>query len=118
MADESDIKYGTILPAIRHYVVYAALAEGIGELHKLPTEKGLLFETTTMDGVQETPVYRAQIMESRARFAERADQYLAAALYVIGNHPSIYQNYVNFAGDSPEDGVIHRDNTNRKIFLA
>ena len=78
----------------------------------------MLFETTTMDGVQETPVYRAQVMESRARFAERADQYLAAALYVIGNHPSNYPNYVNFAGDSPEDGVIHRDNTNRKIFLA
>lgn len=117
-ADESDIKYGTILPAIRHYIVYAALAEGIGELHKMPTEKGLIFETTTMDGVQETPVYRAQVMESRARFAERADQYLAAALYVIGKHPSDYTNYVNFAGDSPEDGIIHRDNTNRKIFLA
>lgn len=117
-ADESDIKYGTILPAIRHYIVYAALAEGIGELHKMPTEKGLIFETTTMDGVQETPVYRAQVMESRARFAERADQYLAAALYVIGKHPSNYTNYVNFAGDSPEDGIIHRDNTNRKIFLA
>lgn len=117
-ADESDIKYGTILPAIRHYVVYAALAEGIGELHKMPTEKGLVFETSTMDGVQITPVYRAQVMESRARFAQRAEQYLACALHTIGLHPSNYPNYINFAGNSPEDGVIHRDNTDRKIFLA
>ena len=117
-ADESDIKYGTILPAIRRYVVYSALAEGIGELHKLPTEKGLLFETTTMDGVQETPVYRAQIAETRARCAQRAEQYLATALHIIRNAPADFPAYVGFAGDSPEDGVIHRDNTNRKIFLA
>lgn len=117
-ADESGIKYGTILPAIRRYVVYSALAEGIGELHKLPTEKGLLFETTTMDGVQEAPVYRAQIAETRARCAQRAEQYLATALHIIRNAPADFPAYVGFAGDSPEDGVIHRDNTNRKIFLA
>lgn len=117
-ADESNIKYGTILPAIRYYVVYAALAEGIGELHKMPTEKGLVFETSSMDGVQITPVYRAQVMESRARFAQRAEQYLATALHIIGLHPSNYPNYTAFAGNSPEDGVIHLDNTDRKIFLA
>ena len=117
-ADESDIKYGTILPAIRRYVVYSAVAEGIGELHKLPTEKGLLFETTTMDGVQETPVYRAQIAETRARCAQRAEQYLATALNILKRSPSDYPEYAAFAGDSPVDGVIHRDNTNRKIFLA
>ena len=36
-----------------------------------------------MDGVQETPVYRAQIAETRARCAQRAEQYLAAALHII-----------------------------------
>ena len=117
-ADESLPKYEDILSYIRNYIVYASVAEGIGELHKLPTEKGLLFETTTMDGVQETPVYRAQIMETRARFAQRAEQYLAAALHIIRNAPADFPAYVGFAGDSPEDGVIHRDNTNRKIFLA
>lgn len=117
-ADESLPKYESILSYIRNYIVYAAVAEGIGELHKLPTEKGLLFETTTMDGVQETPVYRAQIMETRARFAQRAEQYLAAAINHIKANIAEYSAYAAFAGDSPEDGIIHRDNTNRKIFLA
>ena len=117
-ADESLAKYDAILSYIRSYIVYASVAEGIGELHKLPTEKGLLFETTTMDGVQETPVYRAQIAETRTRCAQRAEQYLAIALHIIRNAPADYPSYVGFAGDSPEDGIIHRDNTNRKIFLA
>lgn len=117
-ADERLPKYEAILSYIRNYIVYASVAEGIGELHKLPTEKGLLFETTTMDGVQETPVYRAQIEETRIRFAQRAEQYLATAIHIIRNAPADYPAYVGFAGDSPEDGIIHRDNTNRKIFLA
>ena len=117
-ADENLPKYEAILSYIRNYIVYASVAEGIGELHKLPTEKGLLFETTTMDGVQEAPVYRAQISETRLRFAQRAEQYLATAIHIIRNAPADYPAYVGFAGDSPEDGIIHRDNTNRKIFLA
>lgn len=117
-ADESLPKYEAILSYIRNYIVYASVAEGIGELHKMPTDKGLLFETTTMDGVQEAPVYRAQIAETRLRFAQRAEQYLATAIHIIRNAPADYPAYVGFAGDSPEDGIIHRDNTNRKIFLA
>jgi hypothetical protein len=117
-ADESKPKYADILRYIRMYVVYLSVAEGIGELHKLPTEKGLLFETSTMDGVQTTPVYRAQIMETRTRCAQRAEQYLAAALHILSEHPENYPEYAAFAGNSPEDGVIHRDNTDRKIFLA
>mgnify|MGYP002623641224 CR=1 FL=1 len=117
-ADETEARYAAILTAIRSFVVYRAVAEGIGELHKLPTEKGLLFETSTMDGVQQTPVYRAQILETRQRLAERAEQHLAAALHHLAAHADLYPNYTAFAGNSPADGVIHRDNTNRKTFLA
>lgn len=117
-ADESLPKYDAILSYIRNYIVYASVAEGIGELHKLPTEKGLLFETTTMDGVQDSPVSRSQIAETRIRFAQRAEQYLATAIHHIKAHIAAYPSYAAFAGDSPEDGIIHRDNTNRKIFFA
>lgn len=117
-ADESDTHYTDVLKYVRMFVVYRAVAEGIGELHKLPTEKGLLFETTTMDGVQETPVYRAQIAETRIRCAQRAEQYLAAAINILKGSPADYPEYADFAGDSPSDGVIHIDNTDRKIFLA
>ena len=117
-ADESDPKYAAILPYLRMYVVYLSVAEGIGELHKLPTEKGLLFETSSMEGVTDSPITRAQMAETRTRFAQRAEQYLAAAIAHIKANSDNYPNYTAFAGDSPEDGIIHRDNTNRKIFLA
>lgn len=117
-ADENELRYNTILPAIRLFVVYYAVAEGIGELHKLPTEKGLLFETSSMENVQISPVYQNQIMETRARCIERANQHLAFVIYILKNHPSDFPEYTSFAGDSPEDGVMHFDNTNKKIFMA
>ena len=117
-ADENELRYSSIMPAIRLFVVYYAVAEGIGELHKLPTEKGLLFETTSMEDVQVSPVYQNQIMETRARCIERANQHLAFVIYVLKNHPSDFPEYTSFAGDSPEDGVMHFDNTNKKIFMA
>ncbi len=117
-ADETEAKWKSILPYIRLYVVYSAVATGIGELHKIPTDKGLLFETSTMDGVQETPVYRAQVQETRMNLLQKADQYLSAAIHTIKLHPDDYPDYIGFAGDSPEDGIIRRDNTNKKTFLA
>ncbi len=116
--DESVSRYAKILPYIRDYVVYMAVAEGIGELHKMPTEKGLLFETASMDGVTVAPVERAQLSETRTQFAHKADQYLAAALNIIQSNADDYGNYTGFAGDSPADGVIRFDNQNRKIFMA
>jgi len=117
-ADETEAKWKSILPYIRLYVVYSAVAAGIGELHKIPTDKGLLFETTTMDGVQETPVYRAQVQETRMNLLQKAEQYLAAVIHTIKLHSDDYPNYIGFAGDSPDDGIIRRDNTNKKTFLA
>lgn len=118
VCDESQAAYSSILPYIRNYVVYMAVAEGIGELHKMPTEKGLLFESASMDGVSESPVSRAQMAETRERFAQKAERYLSAALDIVKSAPEMYPNYAGFAGDSPIDGVFRRDNTDKKTFLA
>lgn len=117
-ADESLPHYSSIMSYIRLYVVYKAVEEGIGELHKLPTEKGLIFETSAMEDVQISTLSQKQLMETRERCSRRAEQYLSAALHTIGLSPSDYPNYIGFASDSPADGVIHIDNTNRKIFMA
>ncbi len=117
-ADESVGKYAAILPNIRRFVVYASVAEGIGELHKMPTEKGLVFEGVDMDGVMVNPVQDAKLMETRAQFARKANLYLAAAVNYILLHKSDYPAYADFAGDSPADGVMHFENTNSKIFMA
>lgn len=117
-ADESVAKYAAILPNIRRFVVYEAVAEGIGELHKLPTEKGLVFESSAMDGLSVNPVQDAKLMETRAQFARKANQYLAAAINHIQQNKPDYPAYADFAGDSPADGVMHFENKQRKIFLT
>lgn len=117
-ADESVARYAAILPNIRRFVVYQSIAEGIGELHKVPTEKGLVFEENKTDGVEVKPLEHAQMMETRIQFAEKAEKYLAAAITHIQSNKSDYPNYTQFAGNSPADGIIHRDNTNKKTFLA
>ncbi len=117
-ADESLPKYAAILPNIRRFVVYESVAEGIGELHKMPTEKGLVFESSSMDGLSVNPVQDAKLMETRAQFSHKANQYLAAAINHIQLHKSDYPGYADFAGDSPADGVMRFDNNKRKTFLT
>ena len=117
-ADETVTKYSAILPYIRLYVVYSAVASGIGELRKMPTEKGLLFETSSMEEVQLQQVTRRDLTETRTMLMHKAEQYMAAAIHTIKLHPDDYPDYIGFAGDSPEDGIIRRDNTNKKTFLA
>lgn len=117
-ADESVAKYAAILPNIRRFVVYEAVAEGIGELHKIPTDKGLVFEGSDADGYIESPIDRARIAETMMQFSDKAEKYLAVAINYIKQNKSNYPNYTSFAGDSPADGVVHIDNTKRKTFLA
>lgn len=117
-ADESVARYAAILPNIRRYVVYESVAEGIGELHKMPTEKGLLFEEDKADGVELKPLEHSQMTETRMIFHSKAEKYLASAINYIILHRNDYPNYIGFAGDSPADGVIHIDNTNRKTFFV
>ena len=110
-------KYTRLLPAIKLFVAYSAVAEGIGELHKLPTEKGLVFESWT-DELEIKPVDAAQLEATRLQFASKAEQYLSTAINTIKENISDYPLYTDFAGDSPADGVIHINNSNRKTFLA
>lgn len=117
-ANAEDVKYSFILQNIKRFIVYAAVAEGIGELHKMPTEKGLIFESSNLDGTTLSPIERTSLMETKIQFSEKAERYLASAINYIQQHKSEYPKYTSFAPDSPADGVIRFDNTNRKIFMT
>ena len=60
----------------------------------------------------------AQLMETRAQFAQKAERYLETAIFYIKAHRDDYPNYFLHAPNDPADGIIHRGNTNRKTFLA
>jgi len=117
-ANESLPKYAAILPNIRRFVVYQAVADGIGELHKMPTEKGLVFENETAEGFYTSTVERVQLEDTIRQFSDKALLYLDSAINHIKINKSDYPAYTAFAGDSPADGIIHFDNNNSKIFMA
>ena len=116
--DRNVEKYASILRPIMLFVVYSAVAEGIDELHKLPTEKGLVFEVSSMDGVEVSPVEYARVMETRAALASKAEQYMSSAIHYIREHKEDYPRYVDFAGDSPDNDIVKFNNKNRKIFVV
>jgi len=117
-ADESVEKYASILPNLRRAVVYCAIAEGIGELHKMPTDKGLLFHSSSdAEGYNESPVDQKELAATRMQFAQKSDRYLSAVISHIADNISDYPNFSTFSEDSPVDGIIRINNDNRSIFV-
>lgn len=121
-ADEAEERYSRILPQIRRFIVFWSVADGIGELHRMPTEKGLLFETqkATSSSGTETAVVPAAELERMAReYRQKAERHLANAVATLKQHIAEYPAYKSFAGENaPKNETFHRDNTNRKIFFA
>jgi len=121
-ADASLEKYSRILPAIKKFIVFWSVADGIGELHRLPTEKGLVFETSKAASASDTEVSvvaPAELERMAAEYRHKAERYMAAAVTTLQQHISDYPQYKSFAGENaPRNETFRRNNTNRKIFFA
>ena len=117
-ADYTEPKYKRIMFYIRMYICYKAVAEGIGELHKLPTEKGLIFEHSSADGVEQSVVTNRQLTQTKEYCDSKAENYLDGAISIMLMCHEDYPNFIGFVGNSPSDGVFHRNNTNKKTFFA
>ena len=121
-ADPHDERLARILPDVKKFTVLWAVADGIGELHRLPTERGLVFETSQAASGSDTAVSVVPPQELKAmadEYRRKAERYIAAAIATLKKHIRDYPSYRAFAGDNaPKNEVFHRDNTNRKIFFA
>jgi hypothetical protein len=121
-ADPTESKYNAIIPYIRKYIVYQSIAKGIGELKKMPTEKGLIFESVgnfSFEGYNVTPVESKEIQESRRFYADTADQYLSTLTHYLKEHPNDYPNYNTYTkGNAPTNRIVHRDNKGKKMFFT
>ena len=118
-ADFSQNKYKEIISDIRSYIVHMAIAVGIGELKKQPTEKGLIFENSTNEGFNVLQVETSEIKQTTVFAKETAESYLSNAIYFMKQHPTDYPNFIDFAGtDAKQHITFSRDNTNKKtVFL-
>jgi hypothetical protein len=121
-ADWADEKYSRILSGIKKFIVFMAIAEGIAELHQMPTDRGLIFQTavSTRDSeVQYSPVPAEELQRIRKEYTQKAERYMSSVIDALKRNQSDYPAYFAFAGNNaPPSKQIRRDNTNKKIFLA
>lgn len=124
-ADATLPKYAKIIPDIRKFIVFRAVSEGVSELHRLPTEKGLLFESqsdsggSSSSGTSENVLPAEELERVRREYEQKSERYMAAVIAALQASIADYPNYRSFAtDDAPRSEVFRRDNRHRKIFHA
>ncbi len=121
-ADPNEERYARILPEVRKFTVFWSVADGIGELHRLPTEQGMVFETAQAASGSDTAVSVVppqELEQMAAEYRRKAERYMASVVATLKAHIADYPAYRAFAGDNaPKNEVFRRDNTNHKIFFA
>jgi len=121
-ADPTVEKYARILSGIKKFIVFMAIAEGIAELHQMPTDRGLIFQTaiaTKVSEVQYAPIPAEELERIRREYTQKAERYMSSTIDTLKKHPTDYPAYIAFAGNNaPPNKHIRRDNTNKKIFVA
>jgi hypothetical protein len=121
-ADPAVEKYTRILSGIKKFIVFMAIAEGIAELHQMPTDRGLIFQTAIANRISEvqySPVSPEELERIRKEYTQKAERYMSSVIDTLKKHSGDYPVYLAFAGDNaPPTKIIRRDNTNKRIFLA
>ena len=121
-SDPSIEKYTRILSGIKKFIVFTAIAEGIAELHQMPTDRGLIFQTAASNRISEVqyaPVPPEELERIRKEYTHKAERYMSSVIDTLKKYPEDYPNYIAFAGNNaPQSKFIRRDNSNKKIFLA
>lgn len=120
-ADPTQEKYKRIIPNLKKFIVFASIYEGIAELHQLPTEKGLIFQSAISNRVSEeqyAPVPVKEIERTRNDYKQKAEKYIAAVINTLKQYPEHYPAYIEFAGLNAPTTNIRRDNNRKRIFLA
>lgn len=120
-ADHSLKKYERIIPYIQRYIVYQSVCDGISELHKLPTERGLIFETEIANAynsnVTVSVIAEKEMEKTRRYFSLTAEQYMSNVINTLKTYKEDYPIFFEFSGENPpEDDIVRRNNDNKKTF--
>ena len=118
LTDTENEIYKNILPDIKKYIVFQSIAQGISELKKLPTDKGLVFDNQDPfggAGFADTPVPLNEVQQTMAFYSDTAERYLSAVIDYMKRNKEDYPLFFEFAGDdAPETTIFRRDNRNKK----
>jgi hypothetical protein len=120
-ADLSSEKYAFIGSNIRAYIVYMSVVKGIGELKKMPTEKGLIFESSVVFAteISVSPVVPDEVKQTVCFHEETAKSYLSSAINYLKKKKEEFPAFIAWAGENaPETTIVHRDNKGKKTFFT
>lgn len=110
-------KYARIEYALKSYVANKSVAVGISELKKMPTEKGLIYETSQQDGYNENQVGRNDTADTIELYEKRAEAFLTQLIYILNKNITDYPEYRQYTtGRNPVRQKFHRDNHGKKTF--
>lgn len=116
--DKNNALFLPFIDDLKNYIIFKAISEAITELKKLPTEKGLIFETTlTREGTKQEQVDTKELIKTSAFYNEKAEAYLSNVINFLNENKNQYPLYKEFCGENnPARKIITRDNTNKKTF--
>jgi len=109
-------KYVPILTKMRKFIVYMAIYNGISELHKLPTDKGLIFEKNSADGKTSGPLSRRELDKTSEYYKTQAEAYRVALTCYLNQNKTKFPEYEEFIGDNTTAPQFR--GTNKKTFIA
>lgn len=114
----SEAKYKQVIEWIQKFVVYLAVANGISELGKDFTDRGVIFESLE-DGMMKKQVMGKDLFKTMEQSKYIADQYIAKCLQYLKKNISDYPLFAEYIGESQDiTSQFKRDNNNKKTFFA
>lgn len=118
LAHFSEEKYKKFIPLIQNYVVYLAVYNGISELGKNFTDRGVIFENLE-DGVIKKQAIGKDLLKTMEQSQYIAEQYIAKCLQFLKKNISDYTLFAEFIGESQDiSTTIKRDNNKKSTFFT
>lgn len=114
----TDEKNKQIIDWIQKFVVYLAVANGISELGKDFTDRGVIFESLE-DGMMKKQVMGKDLLKTMEQSRYIADQYISKCLQFMKKNLTDYPLFAEYIGESQDiTEQFKRDNNNKKSFFV
>ena len=108
--------YKPFIENLKKYVVYKSVAIGVEEMGKLPTERGLIWETISMTITNPKVEQRAETEKTKTTYDKYAEAYISEVIRYLNEHCEEYPEYMEYTnGKNAVTNRYKRDNRNKKI---
>lgn len=112
-------EYKPFIEQLRKYVVFKSVAIGIEELGMIPTERGMMWESTTQTITNPKLEKQTDVTTTRRNCDRYAEAYIGEAIRYLNMHSEDFEKYHEYtAGKNPTTNRYTQRDNNRKIVMA